>query len=154
MQTGTGGLRFVPGDTALGAHATAGNGQPTYLAHRLQHHKARIETTLDPAGLDVGEQAGLALFQNETHHYVAAVERSDFGAALVLRLRNGKDDPLLGRELKRVPLASTDDAVSVRFQLDAQHLDVSWRAQAGPWNTLVNRLDASVLSVDRAGGFR
>ena len=153
LQTGAGGLRFVPGDTALGAHATAGKGQPTYLAHRLQHHKARIETTLDPAGLDVGEQAGLALFQNETHHVVAAVERSETGAALVLRLRAGKDDPLLGRELKRVALASTDAAVSLRFQLDAQHLDVSWRTQASPWNTLVNRLDASVLSIDRAGGF-
>ncbi|HSD16145.1 MAG TPA: glycoside hydrolase family 43 protein [Thermomonas sp.] len=153
FRAGEGGLRIVPGTTALGAHGTAGHGQPTYLAHRLQHHRTRIEATLDPSGLDPGELAGLALFQNETHHYVAAVERSDNGAALVLRLRAGKDDPLQGRELKRVPLASNDAVVSLRFQLDQQHLDVSWRTQAGSWKTLVNRLDASVLSVDRAGGF-
>ena len=95
----------------------------------------------------------MALFQNETHHYVAAVERSDSGAALVLRLRNGKDDPLLGRELKRVPLASSDAAVSVRFQLEGPRLDVSWRANKRSWKTLASDLDASVLSVDRAGGF-
>ena len=153
FRTGDAGLRIVPGTTALGAHGTAGNGQPTYLAHRLQHHRARIEATLDPSGLEAGELAGLVLFQNETLHYIAAVERADGGAALVLRLRAGKDDPVQGRELKRVPLASLGDAVSLRFQLDDQHLDVSWRRQAGPWSTLVNRLDASVLSVDRAGGF-
>ena len=81
------------------------------------------------------------------------VERNAAGAALVLRLRAGKDDPIAGRELKRVPLASTVDAVSLRFQLDSQHLDVSWRSETGAWNSLLNRLDASLLSVDRAGGF-
>jgi len=153
FRTGDGGLRIVPGTTSLGAHGAAGNGQPTYLAHRLQHHKAWIEATLEPAGLEVGELAGLALFQNETHHVVAAVERSDAGAALVLRLRNGKDDPLPGRELKRVPLASNDAALSLRFQVDNQHLDVSWRSGTEHWNTLLNRQDASLLSVDHAGGF-
>jgi len=59
-----------------------------------------------------------------------AVERNATGAALVLRLRTGKDDPLLGRELKRVLVASTDAL-----------------EDAG------RHLDASVLSVDRAGGF-
>lgn len=153
FRTGDAGLRIVPGRTALGAHGSAGNGQPTYLAHRLQHHHARIEATLEPASLDVGEQAGLALLQNETHHVLAMVERNAAGAALVLRLRAGKDDPIAGRELKRVPLASTVDAVSLRFQLDSQHLDVSWRSETGAWNSLLNRLDASLLSVDRAGGF-
>ena len=153
FRTGGDGLRIVPGRTALGAHGSAGNGQPTYLAHRLQHHHARIEATLEPASLDVGEQAGLALLQNETHHVLAMVERNAAGAALVLRLRAGKDDPIAGRELKRVPLASTVDAVSLRFQLDSQHLDVSWRSETGAWNSLLNRLDASLLSVDRAGGF-
>ena len=151
--TGAGGLRIVPGNTALGAHGTVGKGQPTYLAHRLQHHNGRIEATLEPASLETGELAGLALFQNETHHVVAAVERSATGSALVLRLRNGKDDPVLGRELKRVPLASTDDAVSLRLQLDGPRLDVSWLEVNGTWKTLADRLDASVLSVDRAGGF-
>lgn len=151
--TGAGGLRIVPGNTALGAHGTVGKGQPTYLAHRLQHHNARIEATLEPASLETGELAGLALFQNETHHVVAAVERSETGSALVLWLRSGKDDPVLGRELKRVPLASTDAAVSLRFQLDGPRLDVSWLEVNGTWKTLADGLDASVLSVDRAGGF-
>ncbi|GHB94158.1 glycoside hydrolase family 43 protein [Thermomonas carbonis] len=153
FRTGDGGLRIVPGATALGAHGRAGNGQPTYLAHRLQHHRARIEVMLEPAGLEAGEQAGLALLQNETHHLLAMVERDRNGAALVLRLRAGKDDPLLGRELKRVPLASTHEAVSLRFKLDGPTLDVSWRTQTGEWKSLASGLDTSVLSVDRAGGF-
>jgi alpha-N-arabinofuranosidase len=153
FQTGAGGLRIVPGDTALGAHGTAGSGQPTYLAHRLQHHRARIEATLEPAGLDAGELAGLALFQNETHHYAVVVERSEAGATLVLRLRNGKADSVTGRELVREPLPSTSDAVSLRFQLDGPRLDVSWRTSKEQWKALASDLDASVLSVDHAGGF-
>ena len=71
----------------------------------------------------------------------------------MLWLRSGKDDLVLGRELKRVPLASTDAAVSLRFQLDGPRLDVSWLEVNGTWKTLADGLDASVLSVDRAGGF-
>lgn len=151
--TGDDGLRIQASDTALGAHATQ-DGQPSYIGHRLQHHQASMEATLDPSALESGELAGLALVQNERHHLVAGVERHDADHAdLVLYLRAGKDDPVRGRELARKPLASPSQTVSVRLRLDAPRLDVDYSTQTDAWQSLGENLDASLLSVDTAGGF-
>lgn len=152
-QTGTDGLRILAAETALGAHATQG-GQPSYLSHRLQHHNAVMETTLDPSKLDVGDLAGLALVQNEGYHLVAAVDRRDAEhAELVLLLRAGKDDPLLGRELARQSLPSLDENVQFRIRLNAPRLDVDYALGNDPWQSLGQDIDASQLSVDTASGF-
>ncbi|TXI74291.1 MAG: glycoside hydrolase family 43 protein [Dechloromonas sp.] len=152
-QTGTDGLRILAAETALGAHATQ-DGQPSYLSHRLQHHNAVMETTLDPSKLDVGDLAGLALVQNEGYHLVAAVDRRDAEhAELVLLLRAGKDDPLLGRELARQSLPSLDENVQFRIRLNAPRLDVDYALGNDPWQSLGQDIDASQLSVDTASGF-
>ncbi len=151
--TGAGGLRLRPSATPLGGHA-GGVGQPAYLGHRLQHHRATIETTLDVAALDAGELAGLALFQNEAYHYVAALERAADGAALVLLRRAGSDEPTAGRELARIALERAPQGlVSLRLRLDAPQLDVDYALAPGDWRPLASDLDASLLSVDTAGGF-
>lgn len=152
-QTGTDGLRILAAETALGAHATQ-DGQPSYLSHRLQHHNAVMETTLDPSKLDVGDLAGLALVQNEGYHLVAAVDRRYAEhAELVLLLRAGKDDPLLGRELARQSLPSLDQNVQFRIRLNAPRLDVDYALGNDPWQSLGQDIDASQLSVDTASGF-
>ncbi len=152
-QTGADGLRILAAETALGAHATQ-DGQPSYLSHRLQHHNAVMETTMDPSKLDVGDLAGLALVQNEGYHLVAAVDRRDAEhAELVLLLRAGKDDPLLGRELARQSLPSLDENVQFRIRLNAPRLDVDYSLGNDPWQSLGQDIDASQLSVDTASGF-
>ncbi|TWT19166.1 glycoside hydrolase family 43 protein [Luteimonas marina] len=148
--TGDGGLRITPSSTPLGGH---GGGQPAYLGHRLQHHNATIAATLDPAALDAGELAGLALLQNEDHHYVAGIERAGRGATLVLLRRAGSDEPEAGRELARVPLPSVPDHISLRLRLAAPRLDVDYALTPDDWKPLASGLDASLLSVDTAGGF-
>lgn len=152
VSTGAGGLRITPADMPLGAFASRA-GQPSYLAHRLQHHHATLETTLSPASLDIGEQAGLALLQNERAFYTVMLERGAEGDAIVLRLRAGKDDPVDGRELARVALPHAAKPVSLRFVLAAPRLDVAYAPQPGKWIVLKRDLDASLLSVDTAGGF-
>lgn len=151
--TGAGGLRITPSATPLGGHGH-GEGQVAYLGHRLQHHRATIETTLDAAALDAGELAGLALLQNETHHVVAGLERGEDGAALVVLLRAGRDDPAHGRELARIPLPAVPAGpVALRLRLDAPRLDVDYALAPGDWTPLAENLDASLLSVETAGGF-
>lgn len=152
FSTGVGGLRITPSATPLGGHG-AGAGQPAFVGHRLQHHRASLATTLDATALDVGELAGLALLQNERHHYVAAIERGNDGASLVLLRRAGKDDPLHGRELARVALPSPPSQLSLRMRLDGPRLDVDYALAPGAWQALAADLDASLLSVDTAGGF-
>ena len=151
--TGDGGLRITPSATPLGGHGS-GDGQVAYLGHRLQHHRATIETRLDAAALDPGELAGLVLMQNETHHFVAGLERGEDGAALVVLLRAGKDDPVDGRELARIGLPTAPvRPVALRLRLDAPRLDVDYALATGDWMPLAGNLDASVLSVETAGGF-
>ncbi|WP_238345783.1 glycoside hydrolase family 43 protein [Luteimonas saliphila] len=150
--TGNGGLRITPAATPLAGHGS-GRGQPAYLARRLLHHNASIATTLDAAALDAGELAGLALLQNERHHFVAGLERDERGAALVLPRRAGKDDPEAGRELARIALPEAPAQVSLRFRLAAPRLDVDYALAPGDWQPLAADLDASLLRVDTAGGF-
>ncbi len=150
--TGEDGLRITPSSTPLGGHGT-GSGRPTYIGRRLQHHRATIAATLDTGALDAGELAGLALLQDERHHYVAAIEREEDGASLVLLRRAGQDDPLQGRELARIALAELPDRLSLRLRLDAPRLDVDYALTPGDWRLLAADLDASLLTVDIAGGF-
>ncbi|TYT26868.1 glycoside hydrolase family 43 protein [Luteimonas viscosa] len=146
------GLRITPAATPLGAHGQS-RGQPAYVAHRLLHHHATLATTLDAAALDAGEFAGMALLQNERYHYVAGLERDERGAALVLLRRAGKDEPEGGRELARIRLSGVPAQVSLRFRLAAPRLDVDYALAPGDWKPLAADLDASLLSVDTAGGF-
>lgn len=150
FRTGANGLAITPSTAPLGE---IGSRQPSYVAHRLQHHRATMSATLAPWNPAPGERAGLALIQNETHHYLAVVERDERGLAVSVYLRAGKDDPAAGKRLKRVALASTDKPVSLRFELDAPRLDVAYSVDGGEWKPLASGLDASLLSVQTAGGF-
>ena len=149
--TGSDGLRLTPSPIPLGKHGDGG--QPAYLAHRLQHHRATLTATLAPYRPAPGELAGLALFQNETHHYVAGIEHRDGGAAVALYRRAGKDEPVTGNRLARIDLPSSGQPVSLRFQLDGPRLDVFYSVETGQWQPLATNLDASLLSADVAGGF-
>lgn len=150
FRTGSDGLAITPSSTSLGE---AGPQQASYVAHRLQHHRARMTTTLAPWNPGVGERAGLALVQNETHHYIVLVERDERGPAISVYLRAGKDDPATGKRVRRVALASTDKPVSLRFDLDAPRLDASYSIDGGDWKSIAAGLDSSLLSVQTAGGF-
>lgn len=150
--TGKPGLTVVPGVMPIGAFGSA-PGQPSYLAHRLQHHKASLETTLasfDPA---IGELAGLALVQNEYGHYVLGVERDEHGLAVSLYRRSGRDGAKRGDRLARIPLDAEAMPVSLRFRLDGARLDADYALRTGEWKTVATGLDASLLSVETAGGF-
>ncbi len=148
--TGSKGLRITPSATPLGDYA---NGQPAYVAHRLQHRVASLEATLDAALLAPNEQAGLALFQNETHFYAAMRVHDHSGNAVVLFRRTSKDEPAAGTPIARVALGKTTQPLRLRFQLDGARLD-AWYAQgSGAWLPLARNLDASVLSTATAGGF-
>ncbi|GHH53900.1 MAG: glycoside hydrolase family 43 protein [Gammaproteobacteria bacterium] len=148
--TGKQGLRITPSATPLGEYAS---GQPAYIGHRLQHHKATIDATLDPRQLSAGEQAGLALLQNETHFYAAMRVDDAEGPAVVLYRRAGKEQPQAGVPVARIALADAKQALRLRFQLDGPRLDAFYASGRGDWQPLARDLDASLLSTDTAGGF-
>lgn len=149
--SGREGLRITPSSTPLGAHGSGG--QPAYLAHRLQHHKATLTTTLAPYQPARGELAGLALFQNESHHYVLGVEHDEQGIAVALYRRASKDEAPTGQRLARIALPASTQTVSLRYELDGPRLDVFYAAKPNQWQPVATGLDASILSTDVAGGF-
>lgn len=149
--TGRRGLTLTPSSMPLGGHGSGG--QPSYLAHRLQHHRATLTTTLARHRPAPGELAGLALFQNETHHYVVGVEGGVHGSAVVLYRRAGQKEDASGQRIAHVELASSPQPVSLRFRLDGPRLSVFYAIEPEQWKPLATDLDASVLSTDVAGGF-
>lgn len=153
FRTGHAGLTITPSLAPLGAQAMGGPAQPAYVAHRLQHHHASLTTTLAPWNPSVGERAGLALVQNEYYHYLVVVERDARGPAVSVYLRAGKDSAPAGERLARVALDTTDKPVSLRFDLDAPKLDALYSVDGGDWKPVATGLDASLLSVQTAGGF-
>jgi alpha-N-arabinofuranosidase len=150
--TGSPGLRLTPLPMAIGAFGTA-PGQPAYLAPRLQHPTAILETTLAAFDPQPGELAGLALVQNEYGHYVLGVERDKQGLAVSLYRRSGHDGAVQGDRLARIALAPGEMPVRLRFRLDGPRLDADYAVRPGEWKTVASGLDASVLSADTAGGF-
>jgi len=71
----------------------------------------------------------------------------------VLLRRAGEDEPEGGRELARIALPGSPAQVSLRLRLAAPRLDVDYALAPGQWEPLAADLDASLLSVDTAGGF-
>ena len=151
FKTSADGLRITPSSTPIGGHGSGG--QPAYLAHRLQHHRATITATLDPSSIDSGALAGLVLLQNERNHYVVAVENDERGLAVVVLQRTGERSPIAGQEFQRIALPATTRPVSLRFELDGPRLNVYYAVDSDQWQAIATNLDASLLSAAIAGGF-
>lgn len=149
-RTGPGGLRICPSATPLGVFA---EGQPSYLGHRLQHHKAQLETTVDASALAAGEHAGLALLQNETHFYVLGLGKKDGGARVTLYRRSGKDEPAQGVAIAEASLPAGTTQAKLRFLLDNAQLRAEYAGRDGHWHPLGGELDARLISTQTAGGF-
>ena len=71
----------------------------------------------------------------------------------MLYLRAGKDEAVIGRELARTRLATPAQAVSLRLELAAPSMHASYSTDGKRWIGIGGKLDASLLSVDTAGGF-
>ena len=151
FSTGPKGLQLQAGDTALGALETSG--QAHYLGHRLQHHKATLELQLAAPTVADGELAGLALLQNERHHYVLGVDTADGKRRVALYLRAGDKDPVAGRLLASAALTADTADVGLRLMVDGATAQAWFAPRPGQWQRIGGDLDASLLSADTAGGF-
>ncbi|HVJ39438.1 MAG TPA: glycoside hydrolase family 43 protein [Stenotrophomonas sp.] len=148
--TGGDGLRLTPSPTPLGEFAA---GQPSYLAHRLQHHHATISTRVDASGLDQGEHAGLALLQNESHYYALALSREPGRSVVSLWRRDSAEQPKHGVVIASAALPAAVASAQLRFHLAGATLQAEYAVQPDHWQVLRDDLDARVLSTQTAGGF-
>jgi len=137
-----GGIEIVPRQDAL-----SGKGNPSFLARRLQHARFTATVSLvSPAADNVF--AGLAIFQNETHHYFLGMRRQGGSLEIFLERAGGAAPETVARAIR--PAA---DRIELRITGDDQTLAFSQRAIGEDWRILVGDADATTLSTQAAGGF-
>jgi alpha-N-arabinofuranosidase len=129
------------------AERLSGNGNPSYLARRVQHAKFAASLALEPPEAP-GVLAGLAVFQNERYHYFLSVRRE--GDQLKIELERPRR-----RESEVIASATIPAADRVELQVAADNAKIAFRftAGAGEPQTLVADTDAKVLTTEVAGGF-
>lgn len=140
-------------------HLTAHGGglgdfaRPSFVARRLQHRHATIETRVRFAPLDAGDEAGLAAFQNDEFYFALGVTRDPNGDRMVrLRRRAGRSDPADGVVVGRIALPGRD-RVALRITARGDRWDFAASADGKNWRTVAADQDATILGTRRAGGF-
>jgi alpha-N-arabinofuranosidase len=120
------------------------------VARRLQHLDARAAARLDFRPERPGEEAGLALFMNEAHHYEIAIRKApDPGAReVLLRRRIGDLQAVVAAE----PLPG-DGPVTLHVRVTATTARFGYAPDGGPERTLGGDASLRYLSTEVAGGF-
>ncbi len=139
-QVGGGKLSLSPRPAMLHGHDN-----PSFLGRRVQHAKFEATTVLQPPVTE-GTSAGLAVFQNENHHYYFAVRRTAGGLSAIVEKWNGPAAELLITSL----LPETPE-ITLRIAEDEKNLSFAYALKAGEWHTVVPAADALAISVQAAG---
>jgi alpha-N-arabinofuranosidase len=130
------------------AETLAGDGNPSFLARRVQHARFTATTSLEvPAA--PGVSAGLAVFQGEHFHYFLAAKREADGVTLYLEKHQGG----AGEVIASVQLPAATSTVQLRVEANDATCAFSYAAEPDAWKTLLAGADAKMLTTDVAGGF-
>jgi hypothetical protein len=144
LRTKPGALLLTPRRETLG-----GTGTPAFVGRRQQH------TTFDaalrllvPRGPEVS--AGIAAFQNETHHFFLGVRRTVAGPEVFLERADSARPP---ETVARAALPGSAAAVSLKISGDGAAYSFFHDADGRGWRALREREDGRLLSTAVAGGF-
>lgn len=143
-------------DTARGALAVhplaedlSTRRNPSFLGRRQQH--LRFEASTQMTRPAPGVAAGLAAFQNEDYWYFLGVRSG--GAGQVTVFAEGRDGGGVTRTLASLELKASP---SLRLKIEGDEGRYAFAYDSGDgrgWQMLVDDVDGTVLSTDRAGGF-
>jgi xylan 1,4-beta-xylosidase len=125
----------------------SGNGNPSYLARRVQHARFSASLVVAPPE-SPGVSAGLAVFQNERNHYFLAARREGDQLRIELERARGRRSEI--EAAATVPLA---DAVELRVKSEDAVIAFSYVDVDDKEVALVADADAKILTTEVAGGF-
>ncbi len=141
-QISEGSLRLTP-QTEL----FSGTGNPSYLGRRIQHSKfetsARLKVPTAP-----GTSAGLAVMQDETHHYYWGARRTATALHAFVELQNGGEVALLASH----PLPAATETITLRLTGDGPTLAFAYALGDDDWLPLLPAAPSYPISVQAAGG--
>jgi xylan 1,4-beta-xylosidase len=129
------------------AEQLSGRGNPSFLGRRVQHSQFKASLAVVPPSTP-GVDAGLAVFQNETHYYFLAVRRDGDKIRIAMERQDGRR-----REVMKS--TSVPAMKSVELWVDAENAKCSFGfvEAAGKRQTLASDADATLLTTAVAGGF-
>ncbi len=142
MKPGRPGLTLVPRPETLG-----GRGNPSYLGRRVQH-RTFTATLSFAAPEDEGVSAGLAVFQNEAHHYFLSARRvAEHVVVSLEQVRAGKT------ALLRSETIPGGNHLSFRVRAQEKVCSFDYAADGQPWRKFFADADATLLTSAVADGF-
>lgn len=120
---------------------------PAFIGRRQQHHNARASTTVSFSPGQDGDRAGLLAYQSDESHLFYGISRIAGKNVVALYTRaKSKEDVLVAS----APL--TGDTVTLTIQAEGGSMAFSYTA-GGKTATLADKVDATLLSTRKAGGF-
>lgn len=146
LETKEGALSLTPRAITLRERSN-----PTFLGRRQQHARF-VTTTALRVPTDAGVAAGLAAFQNESHHFFLGVRRHDrkrevFVERVAAAEQGGAPQVIATAEVSLV------ENIELRITGDGGAYTFSYAAHPGAWRVLKADVDATILSTQTAGGF-
>lgn len=133
----------------LGPPLFAANDCPSMVCRRQQHIQFAARTVLEFTPRQLGEAAGLVLFQNADYHFRLEVGWHGHGADLALRLiqvQGGTTTLLAEQSISGKRLGLMVEARGQEYQCFAV-------GQPGHWEPIGLPLNGRILSTDWAAGF-
>ena len=116
---------------------------PSFIGRRLQHHSFAVRTAFEFSPQTAGECAGLALLQNNDHHFRFVCCDGE----MRLIERRGGEEQTHGA----VPVNGERHYLKVEAR--SQSYSFYYAAQPEAWQTVAADVDGRVLSTQVAGGY-
>jgi len=146
--------RLAPNGLQLDARKTsmADLSQPAFIGRRQQHQTYSASTRLNlPLANTV--TAGIVVFQSEQAHYFLGVESLGNKGAYRLVLEKAESGPPQIMQSKELP-GQAGNHIDLKIEGDKGLVGFYYRtATDKQWQLLADKLDATLLSTQKAGGF-
>jgi alpha-N-arabinofuranosidase len=126
-------------------------GNPSFLARRQQHAHFTASTELQ-VPVSAGRAAGLAAFQDETHHFFLGVRRAA-GAVFVFLERVATKDKGARPEVVSIRRIAGASRLDLKVEGDGGRYAFFFATAPGAWIRIGGEQDGTVLSTAAAGGF-
>jgi xylan 1,4-beta-xylosidase len=138
----------------LQPETVSGTANPSFVGFRQPHLKGYAATCLKFEPKSNNEQAGLIIFQNESHYYYMCKTLVD-GKPFVQLLKgvgNDKtnDAPVL---LSKQPLEKLSGDLWLKIEADNVHYNFYFSEKPNKWSELETGVNAKFLSTKEAKGF-
>jgi xylan 1,4-beta-xylosidase len=128
--------------------------QPSFLGTRQRHHDMTAETSLTFLPASDNELAGLTLFQNEAFHYTLGVTIFEGKNHVVLQKAERKEGLVEKAILSTKELPATFKGnIDLKVQCEKGRFSFWYKTGSSEWQLVMDNVDATYLSTERAGGF-